>query len=113
MKFLAVIFTLAVTTSAYRCKFDRFSGSSGASFYCGAFEENHKAGDQTESDGCSKVHTNSCYKRHHGTTGDANCRLVIYYGNDRCVSDRTLTLSCGDASTAQIYENHSYKVYCD
>ncbi|KAI1160572.1 hypothetical protein F5B18DRAFT_654569 [Nemania serpens] len=113
MKFFVVFAALAMTASAYRCKYDRFSGSSGGTSYCGAFEENHNAGDQTESDGCSNIHTNSCYKRHHGTTGDANCRLVIYYGTNRCVSDRTLTLNCGQDLSAQIYENHSYKVYCD
>ncbi|KAI0204026.1 hypothetical protein F4808DRAFT_366422 [Astrocystis sublimbata] len=112
MKFALAFAALIATTSAYRCKFDRYS-SNQPDLLCVSFDERLKQGDQTEKDKCSKQHTYSCYKRHHGTDGDPNCRLVIYNGAG-CNADATkVVYPCTGALTAVKSEPHSYRVECD
>ncbi|KAI1428204.1 hypothetical protein F5Y12DRAFT_80165 [Xylaria sp. FL1777] len=107
MKFYLVFATLCLSVSAYRCKFDRISNGV-LSQLC---SDSDKQGDQTEKDGCSNKHSNSCYKVHHGTPGDANCRLEIYSGGG--CSDVLLTVPCTPGHMQYVGVSHRYKVVCD
>ncbi|KAI8948669.1 hypothetical protein F4801DRAFT_442063 [Xylaria longipes] len=112
MKFTIVFAAFVATASAYRCKFDRYS-TGASNLLCTTFNEDLKKGDQTEKDSCSNEHTYSCYSQHHGTDGDANCRLVIYDGAGCNAESNKLIVPCTGGLRAAKAEPHSYRVECD
>ncbi|KAI1115807.1 hypothetical protein F5Y14DRAFT_409377 [Nemania sp. NC0429] len=113
MKFY-ILTALALTASAARCRYDRFEHVQGVlQLGCITFEEKYNVGSQDENDGCSKVHTNSCYGTHHATPQDPACRLVIYNGADCAAGVNTTILNCASPARAAVHEPHSYRVLCD
>ncbi|KAI1280940.1 hypothetical protein F5Y07DRAFT_313481 [Xylaria sp. FL0933] len=110
MKFMVVFAALAVTVSASRCKFIRFTPAVPGN--CGS---GHKSGDQTDEDGCSDTHTNSCYFMPSGQTGDPACRLVVTPGGGCNVASGILaSIRCNQTDVAAyVSPEHSYIVTCD
>ncbi|GAP87891.1 hypothetical protein SAMD00023353_1601150 [Rosellinia necatrix] len=114
MKSFFLLATLALTASAYRCRYDRFEHYTPAfPLGCTTFEEKYNVGSQTESDACSNVHTNSCYGTHHAQAYDAACRLVVYTGAGCSASANKTILNCASPARIAVAEAHSYQVLCD
>ncbi|KAI1276417.1 hypothetical protein F5Y07DRAFT_135830 [Xylaria sp. FL0933] len=110
MKLALAFATLALTVSAHRCRMDRYLTNDPG--YCSGGL--YKAGDQTENDACSKVHTNSCYGRPQDATGDAGCRLIITVGSGCDESKGVIAeLPCTGDPRAWAGEEHSYRIVCD
>ncbi|KAJ6780072.1 hypothetical protein PWT90_01001 [Aphanocladium album] len=108
MKAAVVFAALAVTVSAYRCKFDRIKDQ-----FPQLCSDSGKVGDQTESDKCSSKHSNSCYKVHHGTPGDANCKLYITAGKGCDADDEVYAVvPCTPGMSHYEPREHSYVVRC-
>lgn len=109
MKSAVVFVALAVAASAYRCKFDRIQDQ-----FPQLCSDSGKVGDQTEGDKCSNKHSNSCYKVHHGTPGDANCKLYITAGKGCDATDEVYAVvPCTPGMSHFEPREHSYVVRCD
>lgn len=109
MKAAILFATLAFSVSAYRCKFDRIQDQ-----FPQLCSDSGKVGDQTEGDKCSNKHSNSCYKVHHDTPGDAKCKLCITAGKGCDTGDEVYAVvPCTPGMYHYEPREHSYVVRCE